>query len=232
MKLSIIMPVYNEAKTVELISEKVLSSPLGDGATERELIIVDDLSTDGTREILKNIQGRFPEVKVVMKERNQGKGSAVREGIKHTTGDIVLFQDADLEYDPEDYPHLLRPILQGKADVVYGSRFLGVHRCFMFWHYVGNKVLCGLTNILFNTILTDMETCYKVFKREVLEELSLCSNDFCIEAEITAKILKKRVRIYEVPISYYGRSYEEGKKISWKDGVKTIVAILKYRLLN
>lgn len=230
MKLSIIMPVYNERNTIKESIEQVLKIPL---ELERELIIVDDGSTDGTREILQQMAQMYNDtIYLLLHECNLGKGKAVRTGIANASGDFIVIQDADLEYDPKDYPVLLEPILAGKADVVYGSRFLGIHRCFMFWHYLGNKIISGLINVLFNNMLTDIETCYKMFKADLIKSIPLKSNDFKIEVEITAKILKRNYRIYEVPISYHGRTYEEGKKIGWVDGVKAIMAIIKYRFMD
>jgi len=228
MKLSVIMPVYNEAATVEEIVRRVLAEP-----HEKELIIVDDGSTDGTREILARIQQQEPErVRVILHERNQGKGAAVRTGLAQATGDVVLIQDADLEYDPRDYSILLQPIEEGRADVVYGSRFLGVHRAFLFWHMVGNRLLTFLTNLLYNATLTDMETCYKAIRAEFLQGMRLRSNTFDIEPEITAKLLKRRARLYEVPISYHGRDFAEGKKIHWYDGFRAIWTLIKYRFVE
>jgi len=230
MRLSIIIPVYNEVNTIREIINRVDAVEL-----DKEIIIVDDCSTDGTRELIKDIRdnGKFnSDLRVVYHSKNQGKGAAIRAGINYTTGDIVIIQDADLEYDPEDYRILIKPIIEGKADVVYGSRFLGIHRCFMFWHYMGNKLLTGIANILFNTILSDMETCYKAFRTEVIKDIKIKSNRFNFEPEITAKVLKRKLRIYEVPISYTGREYSEGKKINWKDGLRAIYALIKYRLMD
>lgn len=224
-KLSIIIPVYNEILTISEILDAVLSAPY-----KKEIVIVDDGSTDGSRELLKNLNHNG--IRVFFHDKNFGKGAALRTGISHATGDIILIQDADLEYDPDDYPILLQPILDGKADVVYGSRFAGhgAHRVIYFWHYVGNKFLTTLSNIFTNINLTDMETCYKVFTKEALEGIVIKQNRFGFEPEITAKVAKKRMRIYEVPISYYGRTYDEGKKIGWKDGVKAIWYILRYNI--
>lgn len=228
MKLSVIMPVYNEAPTVEEIIRRVLAEP-----HEKELIIVDDGSTDGTREILARVQQAYPEqVRVILHERNQGKGAAVRTGLAHATGDILLIQDADLEYDPVDYGLLLEPIELGRADVVYGSRFLGVHRAFLFWHMIGNRLLTSVTNLLYNATLTDMETCYKAIRAELLRGVRLRSNTFDIEPEITAKLLKRRARLYEVPIHYYGRDFSEGKKIHWYDGFRALWTLIKYRFVE
>ena len=227
MLLSIIIPAYNEIKFIDETIKKVKDTPY-----EKEIVVVDDYSTDGTREYLKGLQGRR-DVTVVFHEQNQGKGAALRSGIAHAKGDIIIIQDADLEYDPREYPRLLEPILDGKADVVYGSRFLGgPHRVFYFWHYMGNSMVTLLSNIFTNLNLTDMETGYKVFKREVFEGIEIESNRFGFEPEITAKIARKRCRIYEVPISYYGRGYEEGKKITWRDGIKAFFTILKYNVFK
>ncbi len=227
MKLSVIIPVYNEEKTVREAVERVREVEIP--GVEKEIIIVDDGSRDRTPEILKELKKEYPDIQLVFKERNEGKGSAVREGIKRVTGDLVIVQDADLEYDPRDYPLLMKPILEGKADVVYGSRFLGPHRVLLFWHMVGNICLNILTNLLYNTTLTDMETCYKMFRREVIQSIKLEGNGFDIEPEVTAKLLKRGYRIWEVPISYNGRGYEEGKKITWRDGVIALFTLLKYR---
>ena len=228
MRLSVVIPVYNEVETIKEIVSRVQAVDL-----EKEIIIVDDGSTDGTREQLPEITLSQKNIKVFYHDRNQGKGAALRTGFEAATGDIVIIQDADLEYDPREYPVLLEPILDGRADIVYGSRFLGgPHRVLFFWHYLGNKFLTLLSNALTNLNLTDMETCYKVFKREVLSDIQLKSNRFGFEPEFTAKIAKKEVRIYETPISYSGRTYAEGKKIGWKDGVKAIVAIIWFRFFD
>ena len=227
MKLSVIMPVYNEERTIQEIVKRVLEVPL-----EKELVIVDDCSTDRTSELLK-VYANKAEIKVLRHEKNQGKGAAIRTGIQAATGDMIVIQDADLEYDPAEYPILVKPIIEGRADVVYGSRFLGLHRVFFFYHYLGNKFLTFLTNFLYNTMLTDMETCYKVFRAEVLKEITIHSNRFNFEPEITAKVFKQRkLRIYELPISYYGRDYSEGKKIGLRDVLPAIWAILKYRVVD
>ena len=224
MKLSIVIPVYNEKETILELIKKVDSVNL-----EKEIILVDDASTDGTRDILKSLGDK--KYKIFFHDVNQGKGAALRTGFKHVTGNIVIVQDADLEYDPNEYGKLIAPILDGKADVVFGSRFLsGPHRVLLFWHYLGNKILTTLSNIFSNLNLTDMETCYKVFKAEILKDLNLKSNRFGFEPEFTAKVAKRKYKIYEVPISYYGRDYSEGKKITWKDGIVAIWCIIKYRL--
>jgi glycosyltransferase involved in cell wall biosynthesis len=217
------MPVYNELATIEEIIPRVLAVPM-----RIELIVIDDCSTDGTRGKLQDLQ-REHGFTLLLQDHNQGKGAALRRGFAAVTGDIVAIQDADLEYSPEEFPQLADLIVDGRADVVYGSRFLGRHRVFLFTHYLGNRVLTLITNVLYNTMLTDMETCYKVMRREVLQGLNLQSNGFGIEPEITAKIFKRGYRVYEVPISYDGRSYEEGKKISWKDGVVALWVLLKHR---
>jgi glycosyltransferase involved in cell wall biosynthesis len=221
--VSVVMPAYNEIDTIEEIIRRVLAVPL-----RIELIVVDDGSTDGTRELLQKLQ---PErkFKVILQAKNGGKGSALRAGFAQVTGDIVIIQDADLEYSPEEYPALIELICAGRADVVYGSRFLGRHRVFLFTHYLGNKLLTFLTNVLYNTILTDMETCFKVMRVEVLRSFVLRSNGFGIEPEITAKIFKRRYRVYEIPITYDGRGYDEGKKITWRDGLVALGVLLKYR---
>lgn len=226
-KLSVVMPVYNESQTISEILSQVIASPY-----QKEIILVDDCSTDGTQEILEHL--KTSETRVLRHQKNLGKGAAIRTGLKAATGDIILIQDADLEYDPGEYHILLKPILDGKADVVYGSRFAGhgAHRVLYFWHYVGNRFLTLLSDFLTNINLTDMETCYKVFTREALEGVTIEQNRFGFEPEITAKMARKRLRIYEVPISYYGRTYEEGKKIGWKDGVTALWCILKYNLLK
>jgi glycosyltransferase involved in cell wall biosynthesis len=228
MKISVVIPVYNEVGTIKEIVSRVQAIGL-----EKEIIIVDDRSTDGTLEHLHEIAQTHKNIKLICHDHNQGKGAALRTGFECVTGDIVIIQDADLEYDPREYPVLLEPILDGRADVVYGSRFLGgPHRVLFFWHYVGNKFLTLLSNMLTNLNLTDMETCYKVFKREVLNDLKLKSNRFGFEPEFTAKIAKKGFRVYETSISYSGRTYAEGKKIGWKDGVKAIFAIIWFRIFD
>ncbi len=221
--LSVVMPAYNERETIETIIGRVLAVPM-----RIELIVVDDGSTDGTRDILTALQAAHG-FKLVFQSVNGGKGSALRRGFAEVTGDMVVIQDADLEYSPEEYPALVELICQGRADVVYGSRFLGRRRVFLFTHYLGNRVLTLITNILYNTILTDMETCYKVMRTDVLRSFSLKSNGFGIEPEMTAKIFKRRYRVYEVPITYDGRGYDEGKKITWRDGVVALWVLLKYR---
>lgn len=227
--LSIVIPVYNEKLTIQAILKAVESAP--SAGLAKEIIVVDDSSTDGTRALLqKEVEGR-PATHVLYHERNQGKGAALRTGIAKTTGDVVLIQDADLEYDPREYPKLLAPILEGKADVVYGSRFTGgdSRRVLYFWHAVGNRFLTILSNMFTNINLSDMETCYKVFRGEVIRGIRIEENRFGFEPEITAKVARVGCRIYEIGISYSGRTYAEGKKISWKDGVRAIWCILKYR---
>jgi len=227
MNLSVVIPVYNEEKNVGEIIKRVQAVKLA-----KEIIVVDDGSKDGTREILGKLNGK-KSVRVILHERNQGKGAAVVTGLKATNGDIVLIQDADLEYDPRDYPILLRPIEEGLADVVYGSRFLGgSHRVTMFWHMVANRLLTFMTNILYNTILTDMETGYKVFRREVVEGMTIRAKRFDFEPEFTAKVLKRQHRIFEVAISFNPRSYAEGKKIKLKDAFEAVWTLLKYRIVD
>jgi len=224
--LSIIIPVYNEHKFIRKVLSIVKSVNIG--KVKKEIILVDDGSTDGTREILKKLKG----YKIFYHKKNQGKGAAIRTGLAHATGDIILIQDADLEYDPHDYPKLLAPILAGKAKVVYGSRFMKKHKPKYWFNYVGNIALTTATNALYGSKITDMETCYKVFKREVLQHIRLKARRFDFEPEITAKILKKGYKIYEVPIWYKCRDYTEGKKIKWTDGVKAALYLLKYRFKN
>jgi len=227
MKLSIVIPVYNEKNTIKEIVNKVKSVDLN-----KEIVIVDDYSTDGTREILKTMEGEVD--KIIYHDKNQGKGAALRTGFNHITGDCVIVQDADMEYDPNEYHLLLQPILENKADVVYGSRFSSghPHRVLYFWHYLGNRFLTLLSNMFTNLNITDMETCYKLFRTEVIKDIKIEQNRFGFEPEITAKVARKKVRIYEVGISYYGRSYAEGKKINWKDGLKAIWCIIKYGLFK
>ena len=228
MKISVVIPVFNEVRTVEEVILRVQSVPL-----EKEIIVIDDCSTDGTVHLLEKIDYIHDNVKVCYHDRNRGKGAALRTGFAEVKGDVVIIQDADLEYDPREYPRLLKPILDGRADVVYGSRFLGgPHRVLYFRHYFGNKFLTVLSNALNNLNLTDMETCYKVFRKDVLNGLSLKSNRFGFEPEFTMKVAKRKYRIYEVPISYSGRTYNEGKKINWKDGVAAIYTILRYRFFD
>ncbi len=237
--ISVIIPVYNEIATIYEILGRVARVSI-----PKEIIVVDDGSTDGTREILHDLRNSSDlithqcppstcHLRILFHERNQGKGAAIRTGLAAVTGDAVIIQDADLEYDPAEYPRLLQPILEGKADVVYGSRFLGhPHRVLFFWHCIGNKFLTFVSNMFTNLNLTDMETCYKVFSTTALQKITLRSNRFGIEPEITAKIARQNLRIYEVPISYAGRTYEEGKKITWKDGVAALWAILRYNLIK
>jgi len=227
MRLSIVIPCYNEAQTIQQIVDAVKSAPVA----EKEIIVVDDFSTDGTRELLRT--GIEPQVqRVIYHEKNQGKGAALRSGFAAATGDIVIVQDADLEYDPQEYPLLIEPIEKGAADVVFGSRFMGgrPHRVVYFWHMVGNRFLTLLSNMFSNVNLTDMETCYKAFRREVIQSIRIEEDRFGFEPEITAKVAHGNFRIYEVGISYYGRTYAEGKKINWKDGLRAVFVILKYNL--
>ena len=227
MKLSVVIPVYNEKKTLSELICRVEAVKL-----EKEIIIVDDASTDGTRDLLKKYEEQEG-FKVIYQSKNAGKGSALRAGFDKAEGEIIIVQDGDLEYDPKEYPLLIEPILDGRADVVYGSRFLGgTHRVFFFWHYVGNKVLTTLSNMCTNLCLTDMETGYKVFRRTVLDSFILKCNRFGFEPEFTSKVARHAFRIYEVPISYSGRGYEEGKKIDWKDGVAALWFIFRFRLFS
>ncbi len=221
--LSVVMPVFNERQTIDEIIRRVLAVPV-----RTQLIVVDDCSTDGTREMLYELQRELGFV-LLKQPRNQGKGAALRRGFAAVTGDLVIIQDADLEYSPEEYPLLTNLITSGRADVVFGSRFLGTHRVFLLTHYLGNRLLTFITNVLYNTMLTDMETCYKVMRTDVLRSMELRSDGFGIEPEITAKVFKRRYKVYEVPISYDGRGYDEGKKITWRDGIVALWVLLKYR---
>jgi len=228
-KLSVVVPVYNERNTLVEVLRRMRAVELPDGV-EREIIVVDDGSDDGTRDVLKQIGDST--VRVVLHDVNRGKGAALRTGFAHATGEYVLVQDADLEYDPEDWPKLLNPVLRGRARVVYGSRFSGERRNMLLLHWIGNRFLSMTTNVLYNTTLSDMETCYKLLDRELVEEMKLRSDRFDIEPEITAKVLKRGIRIYEVPISYLGREFDEGKKITWRDGFSALFALVKYRFRN
>jgi glycosyltransferase involved in cell wall biosynthesis len=227
----VVVPVFNEKATIEELLRRVCAVEV-----DKEIVVVDDGSTDGTREILERISAERaaaagPPIRVFYQDRNQGKGAAVRRGFQEARGDVVIIQDADLEYHPEDYERLLQPIERGEADVVYGSRFLGgPHRVLFFWHYAGNRLLTLLSNMFTNLNLTDVWTCYKVFRREVLADIQLQENGFGFEQEITSKVAARRLRVYEVPIAYYGRTYEEGKKITWRDGVRGLWCIVRYSL--
>jgi glycosyltransferase involved in cell wall biosynthesis len=225
-KLSVIVPVYNERNTLVEVLRRMRAVELPDGI-EREIIVVDDGSTDGTRDVLKQLGDST--VRVVLHDVNRGKGAALRTGFAHATGEYVLVQDADLEYDPEDWPKLLSPVLRGKARVVYGSRFTGERRNMLLLHWIGNRFLSMTTNVLYNTTLSDMETCYKLLERDLVDQMKLHSNRFDIEPEITAKVLKRGIRIYEVPISYSGREFDEGKKITWRDGFAALWTLVKFR---
>lgn len=231
MKLSIVIPCFNEIRTIDEVLRRVLSVPL---ELKREIVIVDDFSNDGTREYLKSLDNKDNIFKFIYHERNQGKGAALNSGFKVASGDIIIIQDADLEYDPAEYAKLLKPILDKKADVVFGSRFIGgeSHRVLFFWHSVGNRVLTFLSNVFTNLNLTDMEVCYKVFRREILDSIELKEKRFGFEPEFTSKVSKLNCRIYEVGISYAGRTYSEGKKINWKDGIRAIYVILKYGIFG
>lgn len=233
MMLSIVIPVYNEKETLFEIIRRVLDSPV---ELEREIVLVDDCSTDGTLELYPQLEAKFPGAKIRLCKHtvNQGKGAALRTGYEQAAGDIVIVQDADLEYNPREYPKLLGPILDGRADVVYGSRFVGgdEHRVLYFWHSVGNRFLTMLSNMFTNLNLTDMETCYKVFRAEVLKDITIKSNRFGVEPEITAKVARGGWRVYEVGISYSGRSYEEGKKITWKDGFQAMFCIFRFAMFD
>jgi len=224
--LSVVMPVFNERETVERIVGRVLAVPL-----RIELIVIDDGSTDGTKERLEALQLDH-KFRLIINDRNMGKGFSIRSGFKEISGDVVVIQDADLEYSPEEFPQLIKLIAEGRTDVVYGSRFLGTRRVFLFWHYLGNRFLTFVTNILYNTVLSDMETCYKAMRADVVHALNLKSNGFEIEPEMTAKILKRGYRVYEIPVTYDGRGYDEGKKISWWAGIEALWTLLKYRIIE
>ena len=227
LKLSVVIPVYNEHDTLDEIISRVRATPF-----EKEIVLVDDYSTDGSRDILETY-AKDPDIRIYHHEKNMGKGASLRTGFAHVTGDIVIIQDADLEYDPAEYENLLKPILDGKADVVYGSRFMGgPRRVLYFWHSVANNILTLFSNMMTNLNLTDMETCYKVFRREVLSEITIKSNRFGVEPELTAKISKMDLRVYDIPVTYSGRKYDEGKKIGWKDAVMAFFYIIRYRFFD
>jgi glycosyltransferase involved in cell wall biosynthesis len=226
--LSVLIPVYNEKATVEELIDRVVAA---DVPLDKELVVVDDGSTDGTRDVLAKL--KKPGLRVILQDRNRGKGAAIRRALAEATGELAIIQDADLEYDPADYAAVIKPLLDGKADVVYGSRFLGgPHRVLLFWHYFGNRLFTLIANVLYDINLTDMGTCYKAFRRELVAAMPLGSQRFGIEAELTAKFCKRRMRIYEVPISYSGRTYAEGKKITWRDGFSYLWALLRYRFAD
>jgi glycosyltransferase involved in cell wall biosynthesis len=227
VKLSVVMPVFNEKDTIR----EILAQVRGVGLVN-QVVVVDDFSTDGTREVLQEEATRDETLTLILHDRNRGKGAGVRSGIERATGDIIIIQDADLEYDPRDYPALIRPIVEGRVKVVYGSRFLGPRKDMLFWHMLGNKFLTLVTNVLFDSTLSDMETCYKVMRADVAKSLNIKSDRWGIDPEITAKVLKRRNRIFEVPISYYGREYEEGKKISTRDGFVVLWTLFKYRFVG
>lgn len=229
--LSIIIPVFNEKKTIRELLKRVRAVNLPQ-KIKKEIIIVDDASKDGTRKELRDMESKLPQVKFLYHDQNRGKGAAVRTGLVATTGDFVIIQDGDLEYDPQDIFKLLLPILEGRAEVVYGSRFTGEHRNMFFWHMMGNKILSLITNLLYNTTLSDMEVCYKLFTKKALRGISLKEDRWGFDPEITAKVLKKGYRIYEVPISYTGREFDQGKKISWKDGFRILYVLLKISLFG
>jgi glycosyltransferase involved in cell wall biosynthesis len=230
LNISVIIPVYNEKKTIEEIVNKVDKAKTT--GFKREVIIVDDASTDGTKAKIKKLSKKYKNIITLFHQKNKGKGAAIKTGLKTAKGDYVLIQDADLEYDPEDYDQLLKPILGGKTTVVYGSRFLGSRRNMFFWHMIGNKFLSFMTNVLYNTTLSDMEVGYKVIPRKLLNSFNLKENRFGFEPEVTAKILKRGIRIFEVPISYFGREFDEGKKITWRDGIRAFFVLFKYRIFN